>query len=597
MFSDIDNHWASGCIVALAKRKLVNGYPNGTFRPLATVSRAELAALMQRALSDLPSKQADGQQVIAFSDVKPQHWASQAIAWASDRGLFSGYENGTFRPFQTVSTAQAVVVLMAGIETDRSAEPVGFESETVVPEVLSVQFQDAAEIPDYAKESVSAALSAGVLETLDEPRYFRPNKPMTRGEIAGLLCRVLEVPAAELGREYPKLSAAQNRRVIFQQFVRQEAGFDEQNLAFLDRKIERSPYRFQTADYAVRLQLPIGSQSVQPNGSYLPYPKNGDIPFIQPGLDFLSPNILSGCACLSTVRDGQLQSWWLGRKAIDPRQMWSATKFVPLLNTIARANSVSSTTDIDRCRIRRAGGQGGFPFHSLAKSIMTYDNRVATSNALAALFKRFETPARLELWMQELTGNGGLAFQGRYGETAFIDNPELWDPIAKQLLLKSPVKSKWGENLVSTYDLTRLITMAGWHWRLASASRLPDVQTHSLESVVRAMGADTARYVDVAIEALGLNGLVRSPAIISKSGFGRSDERDRTELTYCALVQFSLPRPAATDPTAAYQSYSLGFTLIAAQDAGDPNEEARYVDALMAAEVTELLRRVVTMTL
>ncbi len=85
--------------------------------------------------------------------------------------------------------------------------------------------------------------------------------------------------------------------------------------------------------------------------------------------------------------------------------------------------------------------------------------------------------------------------------------------------------------------------------------------------------------------------------VISKSGFGRSDERDRTELTYCALVQFSLPRQGTSDLTAAYQHYSLGFTLIAAQGVGDANKEARYVDALMTAEVTELLRRVVTESL
>ncbi|MGI8933974.1 MAG: hypothetical protein ACR2FS_07860, partial [Phormidesmis sp.] len=117
---------------------------------------------------------------------------------------------------------------------------------------------------------------------------------------------------------------------------------------------------------------------------------------------------------------------------------------------------------------------------------------------------------------------------------------------------------------------------------------------HSLSSFIQAMGADTARYVDVALDTLGLTGYVRSPVIISKSGFGRSDQRDRTELTYSALVQFSLPRQGAPDPTATHQQYSLSFTLIAAKATGDANQEARYVDALMAAEVTEILRRTIT---
>ena len=589
MFSDIDNHWASNCIVALARRKLINGYPNGTFRPLATVSRAEFAVLMQRVFPDLLAKQPAAE----FADVQVEYWASGAIAWASERGLFSGYDDGTFRPGRSISRAQALQVLMLGFKSSSSAEPIGFESEHAPSDAVAAQFSDAHEIPDYAKAAIAEALDQKILVTLSEPRPLLPQKAIARGEVAALFCRALEIPTAELVRDYPALVTAKNRQAVFEQFMQQEAGFDAEKLAFLDRTITRSPYRSQIADYAVRLQTPEGEASIQQNGSYLPYPERGDIPLIQKGLDFMSPNILSGCVCLSTVRDARLQSWWIGREALAPRQMWSSTKFVPVLNTIARANRLAPTANIDRCRIRRAGGSGGFPFHSLAKSIMTYDSRVATSNALAAMFKRFETPAQLEKWMQALTGNEALVFQGRYGELAFIQNPELWDPKTKNLLLKSPVQQQWGENLVSTYDLTRLVTMAGWHWRLPPRSRILDLQAHSLDSLIRAMGEDTARYVDVALEKLGLSHWVKSPVVISKCGFGRSDRRDRTELTYCALVQFSLPIQSASDPTAAYQHYSLGLTLIAAQNVGDADQEARYVDALVAAEVTELLRRVV----
>ena len=589
MFSDIDNHWASACILALARRKLINGYPNGTFRPLATVSRAEFAALMQRVFSDLIAKQ----PAATFADVQPEYWASKAISWASERKLFSGYDNGTFRPGYSISRAQALLVLMLGYESGSSTEPVGFEPDAAPLDPLAAQFSDAGDIPDYARAAIATALEQKVLVTLNEPRPLLPHQAITRGEVAALFCRALEIPPDELVRDYPALAAARDRQAVFAQYLQQEAGFDAEDLAFLDRKITQSPYSSQINRYAERLQSPVGEASIQQNGSYLPYPERGDIPLIQPGLAFMSPDILSGCVCLSTVRDGQLQSWWIGKEAIATRQMWSATKFVPILRAIARANSQAPTVAIDRCRIRRAGGSGGFPFHSLAKSVMTYDSRVATSNALAAMFKRFETPAQLEQWTQALTGNEALAFQGRYGEIAFIENPELWDPIAKKSLLKSPVEQPWGENLVSTYDLTRLITMIGWHWQLPSRSQIPAIQAHSLDSLIRAMGSDTARYVDVALETLGLDSWVASPVVISKCGFGRSDERDRTELTYCALANFSLPVRGASDPTAAYQHYSLGLTLIAAKQTGDANQEARYVDALMAAEVTELLRRVV----
>ncbi|MEO0705591.1 MAG: S-layer homology domain-containing protein, partial [Cyanobacteria bacterium J06649_5] len=87
MFSDITNHWASEGVVALAQRQIINGYPNGTFRPEARMSRAEFASVMPRVFSQLPERQTKA----TFSEVFESYWASDAIAWVSQRGLFGGY--------------------------------------------------------------------------------------------------------------------------------------------------------------------------------------------------------------------------------------------------------------------------------------------------------------------------------------------------------------------------------------------------------------------------------------------------------------------------------------------------------------------------
>ncbi|MGB3672749.1 MAG: S-layer homology domain-containing protein [Phormidesmis sp.] len=595
MFLDIAQHWASKCIVALAARNVIKGYPNGTFRPQAVVSRAEFAALMQKALPQLPIVR----EAIAFTDVPPEFWASDAIAWVSERGLFSGYGDRRFLPNQTISRVQTLVVLVAGISAEPASETTS-QLETAAAtaqkrqQQIEQNFIDASEIPAYARESVGVAIEYALLENLPEPRALLPNQAISRGEVAALLCRRLSIPTEEWAssylERYPKLS--QGRQAIFQGLLRQENGFDALKLAFLDRSIQQSPYRNDTSQAASRLQKPEAVPLALDRAA--PYPSRGDRPAIDAsGLDFLSPEILSGCVCIATAEAGQLRAKWLGRDALVNRQMWSATKFIPLLNLIDRANGLAPTTDIDLCQVRRAGSQNGFAFNELASGIMSYDNRIATSNSLAAMFKHFNTPAGLEKWTRQMTGNQQLAFQGRYGEVPFIQSPELWDSRSRKVLIKSPGVDHRGQNLMSTYDLTRLVTMASWHWRLPRQAIIPNAQAHSLESVLRAMGVDTARYVDVALETLGLSEGVVSPVILSKSGFGRSDERDRTELTYCALVQFSLPRPGATDPTASYQQYSFSLTLIAAQRTGDGNAEARFVDALMAAEVTEIIRRIV----
>ena len=593
MFSDIAQHWAHPCIRALAERSLISGYPNGTFRPLGVVTRAEFAALMPKVFPQLSIRQ----PAVSFSDVPDQYWASQAIGWVSARALFSGYEDGRFRPGQTLSRAQTIVVLMAGLERAEGvdaaiAQPLG---------LVKQYFSDAAQIPPYAQPAVAAALKRQLLERLDEPRSLQPNQAITRGEVAALLCRALAIQPTMFAHDYRQLEAAKDRPAVLQQYLKQEAGLDAQKLAFLDRGIERSPYQSATFQYPLRLRASFGVQPTLKQSA--PYPLTGNIFFVnEAGLEFFSPDILSGCVCLSTVQDGRLQARWLGREALEDRQMWSATKFIPLLNVAARANTVAPLIPIDRYRIRAAGSASkGYPFSDLAAGIMTYDNRIATSNSLAAMFKHFETPARLEQWTQQLTGSQSLSFRGRYGEVPFIEFPELWHPQTQQVVLPAVGEKHSGQNLLSTYDLTRLLSMAAWHWQLPNGAKIPGIQGHSLDRIIQTMGLDSARYVDAALETLGLTAWAQQPVILSKSGFGRSDQRDRTELTYSALVQFDLPRQfvgePAPDPTASHQRYSLCFTLIAAKGTGDADQEARDVDALMAAEVTEIIRRAVTNTL
>jgi hypothetical protein len=83
--------------------------------------------------------------------------------------------------------------------------------------------------------------------------------------------------------------------------------------------------------------------------------------------------------------------------------------------------------------------------------------------------------------------------------------------------------------------------------------------------------------------------------IISKLGFGRSSIRDRTELVYTALLQFVDQRPRTENKPAVLRTVAM--TLISAKDLNDANQEAIELDARMAAEVTEILRRLMTQEL
>jgi S-layer homology domain len=97
-FNDTQEYWGNNCISELNSRKLITGYPNNTFRPNLTVTRAEAAVLMLNAFPDAPNKR----NSTPFRDVSPTHWANKAIFTAYQKGFFSGYPGGIFQPNQAI---------------------------------------------------------------------------------------------------------------------------------------------------------------------------------------------------------------------------------------------------------------------------------------------------------------------------------------------------------------------------------------------------------------------------------------------------------------------------------------------------------------
>lgn len=96
--------WYSTSVATLSSMGVITGYPDGTFRPTANITRAEFATLLSR-LSG-----ADSARGSAFSDVSA-HWARKAIAAVSAKGWVSGYPDGTFRPNANITRAEAMAML------------------------------------------------------------------------------------------------------------------------------------------------------------------------------------------------------------------------------------------------------------------------------------------------------------------------------------------------------------------------------------------------------------------------------------------------------------------------------------------------------
>jgi hypothetical protein len=104
------------------------------------------------------------------------------------------------------------------------------------------------------------------------------------------------------------------------------------------------------------------------------------------------------------------------------------------------------------------------------------------------------------------------------------------------------------------------------------------------------MGLDAARLTDVALEELGLQDKITSPVIISKLGNGVTKIRNRAEAVYVALVQFANPNAGRADD---FITFSMAIKGAKRLEPRDAKREVVELDARMATEVTEIIRRAV----
>lgn len=121
IFSDVDM-WAKDSINELASASVVNGYPDGTFKPDNSVTRAEFITMLMRIIGETGTSS-------EFSDVKG-HWAEKHIAKAAEYGYIGGYPDGTLRPDNNITRAEALVILSRVFGFDNSGSVSKFADVT-----------------------------------------------------------------------------------------------------------------------------------------------------------------------------------------------------------------------------------------------------------------------------------------------------------------------------------------------------------------------------------------------------------------------------------------------------------------------------------
>ena len=176
--SDLNGHWAEGVISQWMTDGLVGGYQDGTFQPDKSITRAEFVKLVNAAVK--PNKVG----AVNFSDVTNTDWFYDELRLAMGAGYVGGFEDGTFRPADNVTRAQAAAFI---------AKAKGLTQDTA----QANGFTDSAAIAGWAKGAVGAVVKAGYMGGYQDGT-FRADNALTRAEAVSMLDRVLKDQSDDL---------------------------------------------------------------------------------------------------------------------------------------------------------------------------------------------------------------------------------------------------------------------------------------------------------------------------------------------------------------------------------------------------------------
>ncbi|OPH59050.1 hypothetical protein BC351_22245 [Paenibacillus ferrarius] len=178
-FTDTNGHWANKEIAKAYELHIVNGYPDFTFRPDGSVTRAEFVVMLMNALKP----EVQGAELTFQDKSEIAVWAEKAISQTVQLGIVSGYPDGTFRPGANITHAEMATIVSktSGIPLDSS---------------MRTGFTDDADIPDWARGAVSAAEKNGIIIVGGKTSgSFTPQALSTRAEAAAWLVNMLGIQA------------------------------------------------------------------------------------------------------------------------------------------------------------------------------------------------------------------------------------------------------------------------------------------------------------------------------------------------------------------------------------------------------------------
>ena len=149
------------------------------FGPDQSLARAQFAVILYR-MNDTPEVEYEA----IFPDVEEEVWYTDAVLWAADTGVVTGYtDTGKFGPSDLINREQMAVMMY------RYANYKGYESDA--PADIS-GYKDAGKVSAFAEEAMEWAVGNGIISGKDEGTVLDPQGNATRAECATIIMRFIE---------------------------------------------------------------------------------------------------------------------------------------------------------------------------------------------------------------------------------------------------------------------------------------------------------------------------------------------------------------------------------------------------------------------
>ncbi|MGI6713390.1 MAG: S-layer homology domain-containing protein [Bacillota bacterium] len=222
---DVKGHWAEYFILKMNIKGFIKGYEDGTFKPSNTISKLEAIVMLVRSLGweDEASKAEISAPVKQAKKIPS--WAAGHVQIAFEKGILTEGELKSFRPNQGVKRIEVAAMIVRALKLDQENK-----------DEIAIKFLDNQDIPKDLYDVVVLMVATGIMQGTPE-NLFRPNKPVTRAEMAVLIDRIDGKGDNTLEEISGFISAVGDDSITIKKFGwTKELKFSEHVTVYLDNK-------------------------------------------------------------------------------------------------------------------------------------------------------------------------------------------------------------------------------------------------------------------------------------------------------------------------------------------------------------------------